>query len=59
MHFRIDRSTFEIMTQTLAPFLVSDHIGGKDQIGIEKQVLLFDFVSTCRSGNTSDIIQCN
>lgn len=41
MHFRIDRATFEIILQTIAPHLTSNNVSGKEQIPPEKQLLLF------------------
>jgi hypothetical protein len=40
MHFRIDRATFEIILQTIAPHLTSNNVSGKEQIPPEKQLLL-------------------
>lgn len=40
-HFRIDRETFEVILETMAPSLISEHPGGKDQLDIDKQLLLF------------------
>ena len=41
VHFRIDRATFEIILQTIAPHLTSNNVSGKEQIPPEKQLLLF------------------
>jgi hypothetical protein len=41
MHFRIDRATFEIVLQTIAPHLTSNNVSGKEQIPPEKQLLFF------------------
>ena len=40
MHFRIDRATFEIILQTIAPHLTSNNVSGKEQTLPEKQLLL-------------------
>jgi hypothetical protein len=41
MHCRIDRATFEIILQTIAPHLTSNNVSGKEQIPPENQLLLF------------------
>ncbi|CAG2250762.1 unnamed protein product [Mytilus edulis] len=40
-HFRIDRSTFDIILQSLAPSFIYAHTGGKEQVTVEKQLMLF------------------
>ncbi|KAJ8299688.1 hypothetical protein KUTeg_023748 [Tegillarca granosa] len=40
-HFRIDRTTFEIILQHLAPHLLSQTPKGKEQLATDKQLLLF------------------
>lgn len=40
-HFCLDRVTFEIVLDEMAPSLISEHPGGKDQLDIDKQLLLF------------------
>ena len=40
MHFRIDRATFEIILQTIAPHLTTNNVSGKEQIPQDKQLLL-------------------
>lgn len=40
-HFRLGRVTFEIVLEEMAPSLTSEHLGGKDQLDIDKQLLLF------------------
>ena len=41
MHFRIDRGTFEIIMQAIAPRLICNNVCGKEQEVLEKQFLLF------------------
>ena len=40
-HFRIDRTTFEVVLETMAPSLESEYPAGKKQVDVEKQLLLF------------------
>lgn len=40
-HFCLDRVTLEIVLDEMAPSLISEHPGGKDQLDIDKQLLLF------------------
>jgi hypothetical protein len=44
MHFRIDRATFEIILQTIAPHLISNNISGKEQIPPEKTIVIVNMV---------------
>jgi pseudouridine-5'-phosphate glycosidase len=42
--FRIDRSTFEIILQTIAPHLASNNVSGKEQIPPEKTIVIVNMV---------------
>lgn len=40
-HFRLNKATFEIILQIIAPCLTAVHEGGKEEISPEKQLLFF------------------
>jgi hypothetical protein len=44
MHCRIDRATFEIILQTIAPHLTSNNVSGKEQTLPEKTIVIVNMV---------------
>jgi hypothetical protein len=55
MHFRIDRATFEIILQTIAPHLTCNNVSGKEKIPPEKQLLLLIWYISNQEANSFGI----